>query len=265
VAEDRAIERGDEWLPYPRYLLRKHLVRKILKSENVRGKTCLEIGYGAGDMLLLAARQGLEAYGYDFSALARKNASARIAKNGELKQRIVLYEREADAGLMKYDYLMAYEVLEHIDDDAAALGKWASWLADGGRIILSVPAHQNKWGDSDVAVGHYRRYEKEALQELCGRCGIAVQFIWCYGFPLTLLLDPLLHASRRGEAKAGGHASREDRSRESGVKRKKHLLFRLLFNEPVLYPFSLLQGLFLNRDLGSGYLVVGKVMKGHAP
>jgi SAM-dependent methyltransferase len=261
VVENKTMECGDEWIPYPRYLLRKHLVKKILRRENTSGKKCLEIGYGAGDMLLLYARVGLEAYGFDFSTLARMNASDRLAKNNELKRRIILYEKEADIEQIKYDYIMAYEVLEHIKDDAAALGKWVSLLGDGGKIILSVPAHKNKWGDSDIAVGHYRRYEKEELEELCKKCGIVVQYIWCYGFPLTILLDPLLHLSRKSEATDGCIASREDRSKESGVKRKKNILFRLLFNDFFLFPFYLLQVLFLNLDLGSGYIVVGEVRR----
>jgi hypothetical protein len=42
VAENKTMERGDEWLPYPRYLLRKQLVKKLLKREDLRGKKCLE-------------------------------------------------------------------------------------------------------------------------------------------------------------------------------------------------------------------------------
>ena len=259
MIENKSMKHGDEWLPYPRYLLRKQLVKILLRREGLRGKKCLEIGYGSGDMLLLYAELGLETYGFDFSTLASQNASERIARNDELKKRIILYEQEADIEQMKYDYLMAYEVLEHIQDDAAALGKWASLLADGGKLILSVPAHKSKWGDSDIAVGHYRRYEKEELRELCSKCGITVQYMWCYGFPLTVLLDPLLHASRRDEAKDSVNASREDRSKESGVKRKKNILYRLLFNDFILSPFYLLQILFLNMDLGSGYILVGEV------
>lgn len=259
MAEHKIKKREDTWLPYPRYLLRKQLVKKILKQEDIENKKCLEIGYGSGDMLLLYAKLGLETYGYDFSSLAVQNASERIAKYEKLDKRITLYEKEADAVRMKYDYLMAYEVLEHTEDDAGTLAKWKSLLASGGKIIISVPAHKSKWGTSDVAVGHYRRYEKEEISELYRTCGITVHSIWCYGFPLTVLLDPLLHASRRGDISDNDSANREDRSKESGVKRKKNMIFRLLFNDFFLFPFYILQSLFLKMDWGSGYIVVGEV------
>ena len=258
VAQDFLHDSGDTWLPYPRYLLRKHLVKKILGGKDVVRRKCLEIGYGSGDMLLLYAKLGMEAYGYDYSPLAFVNASNRIAMHAELEGNIILYEKESDMKQRKYDYLMAYEVLEHIQDDGATLSGWKNMLAPRGQMIISVPAHKHKWGASDIAVGHYRRYEKDELIALCGKCGITVHTIWCYGFPLSLLLDPLLHSSRKGEASAYDGARKEDRSKESGVKRKKNIFYRLLFNDIVLFPFYVLQDLFLGRDWGSGYIVVGE-------
>ena len=94
MIENKSMKHGDEWLPYPRYLLRKQLVKILLRREGLRGKKCLEIGYGSGDMLLLYAELGLETYGFDFSTLASQNASERIARNDELKKRIILYEKK---------------------------------------------------------------------------------------------------------------------------------------------------------------------------
>ena len=70
-----------EWYPSPRYLLRRKLIVKSLKSINCAGKSILEIGYGAGDTLCTYSKLGMEVYGYDYSELAKKEATKRFLKS----------------------------------------------------------------------------------------------------------------------------------------------------------------------------------------
>jgi SAM-dependent methyltransferase len=56
-----------------------------------------------------------------------------------------------------------FDVLEHIEDDEGFLDKIASFLPDGGRIYITVPALMGLWSDEDVASGHFRRYNKREL------------------------------------------------------------------------------------------------------
>lgn len=278
----------DDWFPLPRYRLRKDMVKRILRHEDLEGKTCLEIGYGAGDMLLLYAGLGLEVHGFDFSPLAYENASRRIKRSNK-QNKITLYKEEPPVDGLKYDYLMAFEVLEHIEDDLAVLEKWASRLKPGGKLLISVPAHKRKWGHSDIAAGHFRRYEKEELIALMEKASIDIHGFWNYGFPLTLLLDPVLHYTHRNEARflpippksvqkkqafemESEHGKRICRasglgrrpildkrsfSMESGVKRKQNLFIKFFSTDFFLFPFYVIQRLFFRKDLGSGYLVLG--------
>ena len=55
-----------EWIPMPRYQMRKHLILSLLEKENCVQKKCLEIGFGAGDLLNEYSRFGFETYGFDF-------------------------------------------------------------------------------------------------------------------------------------------------------------------------------------------------------
>jgi SAM-dependent methyltransferase len=83
------------------------------------------------------------------------------------------------------DYLLAFEVLEHIEDDKAALQNWTQYLKPGGRILITVPAHARKFGKSDEIVGHIRRYERHELSNLLNCTGYQDIQLVNYGFPLT--------------------------------------------------------------------------------
>jgi SAM-dependent methyltransferase len=157
-----------------------------------------------------------------------------------------------------FDVVCAFEVLEHIEDDAGTLKQWAQRVAPGGRLILSVPAHQSRFNVADELAGHYRRYSRAGLEQLLQGAGLDPQRIDAIGFPLALLLERsrrILAARhiRRGEA-AG---SIEDRTAGSGR----------LFQPPSwagwvtragTAPFRWLQLPFRRTSWASGWLVVAR-------
>ncbi len=71
----------------------------------------------------------------------------------------------------KYDTIICLNVLEHIADDRGALERLFELLEPGGKLILLVPAHGALYGEIDQAIGHYRRYEKDALARLLSAVG----------------------------------------------------------------------------------------------
>jgi hypothetical protein len=66
-------------------------------------------------------------------------------------------------------------VLEHIEDDAAALKAMASVLVPGGVIVLLLPAFPSLYGPIDKNLGHYRRYSRGAIRSLADRTGLRVR------------------------------------------------------------------------------------------
>jgi SAM-dependent methyltransferase len=81
------------------------------------------------------------------------------------------------AGLARFapDSVVCLNVLEHIEDDAAAVRQMASILTPGGVIVLMVPAFPALYGPIDRNLGHYRRYTRRSMAELAGRCGLQVR------------------------------------------------------------------------------------------
>ena len=72
------------------------------------------------------------------------------------------------------DTLIAFDVLEHCDDDERALTEVARVLSDGGTFILAVPLGQRYFSPLDRLVGHTFRYAPEVLLDKLARHGFSV-------------------------------------------------------------------------------------------
>ena len=86
----------------------------------------------------------------------------------------------------------AYEVLEHVSDDAAAVAELARVLVPGGRLVLSTPLHADRWHGFDRIVGHARRYDPGALVALMRAHGFVLEAFAPFGLrPRSRLLTRL--------------------------------------------------------------------------
>jgi len=74
-----------------------------------------------------------------------------------------------------FDCVCAFDIVEHVDDDDAALAELARVSAPGAALLLSVPLHEAAWTAFDEAVGHRRRYERADLDAKLARHGFVVE------------------------------------------------------------------------------------------
>ena len=91
-----------------------------------------------------------------------------------------------------YDLVGAFDVIEHIEDDRAALESIATKLKPGGKFIMTVPAHQWMWTAHDVVNHHKRRYSKRSLRGLIEGSPLKLERIGYF----NSLLFPLAVAER---------------------------------------------------------------------
>jgi SAM-dependent methyltransferase len=89
------------------------------------------------------------------------------------------------------DVLCAFEVLEHIEDDVAALRSWLTHTVPGALVVVSVPADPERYGASDRAVGHYRRYTDADVVNLLRSAGLVGVRHRRYGYPLGYVLEEI--------------------------------------------------------------------------
>ncbi|MCC5635080.1 class I SAM-dependent methyltransferase [Nostoc sp. CHAB 5844] len=65
-----------------------------------------------------------------------------------------------------FDLILYIDVLEHISDDQEELVKASQHLKKNGKLIVLSPSHQWLFTSFDLAVGHYRRYNKSMLKAI---------------------------------------------------------------------------------------------------
>jgi glycosyltransferase involved in cell wall biosynthesis len=71
--------------------------------------------------------------------------------------------------------VLCLNVLEHIEDDAAALRRMRDVLTPGGRAVLIVPASSSLYGEIDRSIGHYRRYDRREIVQRMEQAGFTVE------------------------------------------------------------------------------------------
>lgn len=254
---------GEKVFHTPSYILRRRIILHLLRR--FKPGSFLEIGCGRGDLLPHLARLGFDGIGLEISPEALPLAREAI-RPYEHKLRIVADEDVL--GTRLFGYVFAFEVLEHIHDDAGALINWRKWLDPSGWLIITVPAHMKSWTVSDEAVGHYRRYERDALCRLLKDCGYSVDVFWSYGFPLTALTRrarPLLYKLRskahygKSQTELTLHSSLESALDISALGKQADFVISLI--EGIGFTFHLSQLPFQRFDIGDGYIVACRVSK----
>lgn len=79
-----------------------------------------------------------------------------------------------DSAGERYTKIYLLNVLEHIEDDVAALRDIKASAAPGARILIFVPAFSILYSSMDAAVGHFRRYTARSLSSVAESAGLTV-------------------------------------------------------------------------------------------
>lgn len=257
------------------YLYRRWLARQLVND--VHPGRFLEIGVGSGRFYKDLLMRGFHGICLDLNPdLIAEHRAARLSHRDKIEFQPLDFFLITE----QFKLVVAFEVLEHYDQDLVCLAQWRKLLNPGGTLIFSVPAHMNQWTENDRRAGHARRYEKAELLEKLRKVGLNVQEIWCYGFPLLNWTYPL---SSRFRLSRGVRRFKEEDLRSLtpedsgfhsiGVERTSNSLMtnfestygsgtrrfaqipRLLLSAGIWWPFLKLQMSCLREDRGIGYMV----------
>ena len=136
------------------------LVQSLLPSS---GRS-LEVAPGLRPRLPLAAAQFV-----DISAPALQRLRAQGARVVQGKVTALPFPDGS------FDLVCALDIIEHVEDDDAALGELARVARPGAALLLSIPLHLSYWTAFDEFVGHKRRYEPPQLLVKLAQHGLALE------------------------------------------------------------------------------------------
>lgn len=151
------------------------------------GERVLDLGCGGGRHAFSCLRRGAVVVALDADPGEVRGAAAMMAAMAEAGE---VGEGGRGAGVRgdalrlpfpdgAFDKVICAEVLEHLDDDSAAMAELARVLRPGGMLAISVPRYGPElvnWALSEryhnVAGGHLRIYRRRQLLERLERAGM---------------------------------------------------------------------------------------------
>lgn len=157
VQEYAKLEREHWW-----FLVRQKIILQFLKKYISPGDQQLHIlnigaaGGGSSEFLkLFGAVTSVETEPLFIEYLKKQNINVTEASITNLP-----YDDN------RFDLVCAFDVIEHVDDDAQAMKEMQRVCKNDGAICITVPAFKSLWSQHDVVNGHFRRYKKNDLKVL---------------------------------------------------------------------------------------------------
>ena len=158
---------------------------QVLADRVPAGARLLDVGCGTGFFLEAAATR-YAVQGLDPSSAAVTYCHERGLMN--VAEGTAERLPGEDAG-GPFDAVCLLDVIEHLDDDVAALREAARVTRPGGHLLVTVPAHQWLWSPHDEINQHRRRYSRAGLVGALGAAGwagIEATHFNCFLLPLAM-------------------------------------------------------------------------------
>ena len=158
-------------------------------KENRQDSIFCEIGAGTGGNLSLLAEYA------PVDAVEMNHAARQIIKSKSIKGLENLhsgYLPDNMPSLQTYDAVFSLDVVEHVENDTAAIEALSTYVKDDGYLITTVPAYQWLWSAHDEANQHFRRYTLNRYLKLFQRTNLEI----VYASYFNTLLFPLAAISR---------------------------------------------------------------------
>jgi SAM-dependent methyltransferase len=154
----------------------------------------LEIGCGTGFVLagMSRALPQLTVHASEVSSSGLPFAAQRVPRAALMQM-----DARAIPFATHFDTIGLFDVLEHIEEDAAVLQEAHRALRGGGGLIITVPQHHFLWSIYDEHAHHVRRYSASELRAKVLQAGFRVVMTTSF---VSLLL-PLMMLSRRMQRK----------------------------------------------------------------
>jgi len=188
----REIQRDHWWFAARREIIAAQIERLGLPPS----AEVLEVGCGTGGNLEMLSRFGhLRAIEPDEDSRAYAGRNGIEIQGGLLPDGLPSFETA-------FDLIAAFDVIEHVDDDAGSVAALAGLLKPGGSFIATVPANAWMWSRHDELHHHKRRYALAPFRQIFADAGLKVEKATYF----NSLLFPLIAAVRAAHKAMGREA-----------------------------------------------------------
>jgi 2-polyprenyl-3-methyl-5-hydroxy-6-metoxy-1,4-benzoquinol methylase len=175
------VELNHWWFDVRRQIIEQTIGKNIKKPVT----SALDIGCGTGLNAIILRKFSSTVTGLDRADEAMQFSALRMP---DLKVSQAYFPETAPEGA--FDLITMFDVLEHLEDDHAALRRVESMLNPGGYYVLTVPAFGFLWTEHDRVLQHFRRYTKKTLLQTV-REETGLELIY-FNYFNTLLFSPIL-------------------------------------------------------------------------
>jgi SAM-dependent methyltransferase len=177
------------------YRGRRKVLERVVEDLRLPARArILDAGCGSGRNMVELARHGTVT-GIELSetsvSLARERGMGEVIAGSVLEMPF-----EADS----FDLAASLDVIEHLEDDLAALRELRRVVAPGGSLLVTVPAYQWLWSGHDEINHHFRRYTRRSLQRAGEEAGwhqVRTTYFNSLLLPAAILLRVLDRFSRK--------------------------------------------------------------------
>ncbi len=141
------------------------------------GRRVLEIGAGVGNLTRHLARRRELYVATDINTEHLSRLKNLLQHRPNLQVRLCDFSDGGQVAPLEgcFDTVVCLNVLEHIEDDLAALRHLFATLRPGGRAVVLVPHLPGLFGSLDEAVDHRRRYSRDHLRQRMQEAGFQVE------------------------------------------------------------------------------------------
>lgn len=235
-AVEAEVEANHWWFTQRRRLFAQ-LINKLGLSENAK---VLDIGTSTGTNLRMLRDLGFVGYeGLDCSEEAIRWCAEKGL--GKVTKGDICHLPFPDGS---FDLVLATDIVEHVDDDTAALREIRRVLKSGGHALITVPAFELLWGLQDDVAEHKRRYRARQFLGLLDQVALLARRKFYFNY---VLFFPILLARQT--------------IRIFGIKLKSENQINNRFINSILslvFRFDVWSAPFIRPPFGVSYLVVAQ-------
>jgi SAM-dependent methyltransferase len=173
---------------------RHRLVMKHLRDGAALPGRVLDLGCGAGHFSAQLQAHGIGVVAADIAPQAARYVRAKGVREAVVFDANKTWPFTDDT----FDAIVMLDALEHIAEDINSLTEAHRVLTPGGRVFITVPAHQFLYSQWDRVLQHHRRYSRRKLGTVLSEAGLRVDLLRYHNLiafiPAVLRLGR--HASR---------------------------------------------------------------------